>query len=317
MKSKLFFFLLIFSVQYLFAQDSLRVEPNSSTQIRLSAFVDKTETPLNRTVLLTVRLKWEGDLDRFDVHAFDNPIVQNFEIVGNASSNNVAAVNGANTSVQDYEFTLSPTNLGMGYVEGIIVTYTDIESDKDFRLTTNRIEIKVTDPIPEPGSKTWVWWILGIVFIAGVAAYVFIFLKQHKVEKQRRQELEAAAAIPLEEKYLSDLKSQVNLNDPTLDTNNAVSKITRLLRHFLNERYGTSGFEATTGEVLAEVENANFDERFISEVKQVLTGADMIKFSGSSANKAEVENMYTLVEANLQRSLRGELQRSEPEQIEE
>jgi hypothetical protein len=317
MKSKFIFYIFLFSVQFLFAQDSLKVEPDSAIQIRLSAFVDQTEAPLNRTVLLTVRLKWEGDLDRFDVHTFDNPIVQNFEIVGNASSNKVAAVNGVNTSVQDYEFTLRPTNLGMGYIEGIIVTYTDLTSDKDFRLTTNRIEVKVTDPIPEPGSKSWIWWIVGIVLVAGVAAYAFIILKQRKAEKKRRVELEAAAAIPMEEKYLSDLKSQVNLNDPTLDTNNAISKIIRLLRHFLNEKFSLSGLEATTGEVLTEMENKNFDERFINNIKQVLTNADMIKFSGGSANKTEVENMYTMVEASLQSSLRGELQKSEPEETEE
>lgn len=316
MKNRLAIFLLIFSVQFLFAQDSQRNESTSTTQIKLSAFVDKTETPLNRNVVLTVRLKWEGDLDRFDVHTFDNPIVQNFEIVGNASSNKVAAVSGANTSVQDYEFALRPTNLGMGYVEGIIVTYTDLTDDKDFRLTTNRIEVKVTDPLPDPGSKAWIWWVVGLILVAGVGAYAFIMLKQRNAEKQRQMELEAAAAIPIEEKYLSDLKSQVNLNDPALDTNEAISKISKMLRHFLNEKFALCGLEATTGEVLTEMENKQLDERFISEIKQVLTDADMIKFSGGSADKSKVENMYTLVEANLQRSLRGEL-KAEPEQIEE
>ena len=113
-----FVFLMLLASWTAQAQDSLRV---GGSGISLSAFVDKTEVPYNRLLVFTVHLEWSGELDRYEIHPFDNPIVQNFEIVGNASSNRVAVVAGEPTAVQEYTFTLKPESMGMGYIEGMIL----------------------------------------------------------------------------------------------------------------------------------------------------------------------------------------------------
>lgn len=308
------FYVLMNLILAVSAQDSSSTGITNSSQIKLSAFVNKTESPLNRPVLLTIRLEWKGDLDRFDVHPFENPITQNMEIDGNATSNNVAAVNGIATSVQDYEFTLKPTNLGMAYVEGVIVRYTDILTDKEYRLTTNRIEVKILDPLPEPGSKSWVLWLAVFLFIVAGTLFLFIRLKKQGEQRKQQQELEAFAAIPIEEKFLSDLKALVDFNGPNINVSIAVADVSRLLRHFVNEKFAVSGLEVTTEQVLQELLEKDLDERFINNVKEVLTKADIIKFTGGSSDKTELERLYTLVEANLQQSLRGEITKnSEPE----
>lgn len=309
MKKTLSVALLLFAVfpfQSLHAQDSLKTGYNDA-EIRLEAFVDKTECPLNRPVLLTIRLTWSGDQDRFKVHPFDNPILHNLEITGNATANRVGAVNGTVSSVEEHQFTLKPTNLGMAYVEGLIITYTDLETDKEYSLTTNRLEVEIVDPLPEPGSKMWMVWLALILVIVVAAVYVGIALKKKKEVAKKQAELEAAAAIPLEEKYLAQLKEAVNFNDPALDTGEAINRISKIVRHFLHEKFTVSGLEATTSEVLDELESLDPDQRFMNEIREVLTRADTIKYTGGHTDRAELERFYTLTESNLQRSLRGEL----------
>jgi hypothetical protein len=315
MKFRIFgFTTVVFLMALVFSVFAQNLSQSISSQIKLSAFVDKTESPLNRPITLTIRLEWIGDLDRFKVHPFDNPITQNLEIDGNASSNNVAAVNGVNKSVSDHEFTLKPTNLGMAYVEGVIVRYTDLTTDKEHSLTTNRIEVKILDPLPEPGSKLWMLWCAVIlVFFAGAILLILRIKKQQVSEHQK--ELDAIAAIPIEEKYLTELKSLVDFNGPNLNRGDAVSIVSRLLRNFVSEKFAVSGLEVTTEQVLQELAAKNLDARFLNDVKNVLTTSDKIKFTGGSSNKAELERLYTLVEASLQKSLRGELTKdSVPEQ---
>jgi hypothetical protein len=121
---------------------------DSAGGIQLTAFLDHVEVALNREAVLTLRLEWVGDLDRYEVYTPENPFVQNLTIIGNASANRVSQHDGKTHSLQEYTFRLKPTSLGMGYVEGMIIKYRDLLLDRDFRLTTNRLEIKITDPLP-------------------------------------------------------------------------------------------------------------------------------------------------------------------------
>ena len=277
------------------------------TGIKLSAFVEQNNVPLNRAATLVIRLEWFGDLDRYQTHPFDNPIVQNFEIVGSASSNKVAYVDGRKTAVHDYQFTLKPTTLGMGYIEGVILKYTDLNSDEDFSLSTNRIEVKVVDPLPEPGSKSWILWLFGIIFLASGIVVSFFIIRNKRAENQRRKEVEAAAAIPVEEIFLENLKKSIKLNNTDLDVAQGFSILSRLVRRFLKEKFNVGGLEATSESILAELDTMNADDRFINETHEILTTADRIKFSGGSGEKSELERSFTLFEAHLQKSLRGEL----------
>lgn len=291
-----------------FSQDSTKVAAlPTGGEIRLSASVDQTQVPLNRTVSFTVQLQWTGDLDKYEIHQFDNPLLENFEIVENSSANRVANVNGETRAIQEYEYTLKPKSLGMGYVEGLIITYTDMGNDKEYRLTTNRIDVKVTDPLPEPGSKSWILWVI-LIFVLVIVVVIFIRqAAKKKAEKKRQAELEAAASVPLEEQYLEKLKDAVDLSSPDLNVGDGFARLSRLLRLFLAEKFHVAGLEATTEDVITELHNKDLDDRFVNETAESLKKADLIKFSGGAGEKSDLERMYTLIESSLQKSLRGEL----------
>ncbi len=299
MKQKLIWWCVLFLSGFLFAQDSTGVKTESA--IKLSSSVDKTTVPLNRTVTYTIRLQWSGDLDRYEIHKFDNPILQNFKIVGNASSNRVLQERGKKQAITEYEYELKPTNLGMGYIEGIIIKYTDLETDRNYRLVSNRMEVKVEEPLPEPGSTRWLWVLLLFVVVA-VLVSVYVLVKRRQQKLQQRKQQQAENSIPTEQKLLDQLK-QMDLNDADLDMALAYTTITRLLKRYLAEKGVIPGVELTTGEIVEYLNNQETDTDFIDTIDEILKTADLHKFSGSAGDKHQIDRIYTLFEKMLQENM--------------
>ncbi len=271
--------------------------------IQLKASVDKTSVHLNRQVTFTLHCEWYGDLDRYEIHHFDNPIVENFEIVGNTNSNRVVNESGVKKAVQEFTFTLAPKSLGMGYIEGVIIKYTDLETDKEFRLTTNRIEVKVMDPLPEPGSIKWVYVVIPL-FVLGAMAALFYFLAKRKKKRLAEKHCEV---VPVEQTILTQLEEGLDLDGPQLEVSEGIAFLSKLLRKFLREKFEIAGPVSITDDVVKVLHERGLDTRFVNDVGEILARSDVIKFSGESAEKSELERFYTLFEGMLQKSLRGEL----------
>jgi hypothetical protein len=291
MKSPLYRFVLysLLITWTVHAQDSLRVAEGN---IRLSSFVDLTRVPFNRTLLFTVQLEWHGELDRYQIHPFENPIVQNFEIIGNASSNRVAVADGEPTAVQEYTFTLKPISMGMGYIEGIIIKYSD--RIKDYRLTTNRIEVEVIDPLPEPGSKSWLLWLLIPLLLFTAAVIVWGFLKRKRAREMTLASEKAAHAVSPERRYLDELKT-IDLLDPGLDIAESFSRISRILRCYIRDKFDIPALEITTEETAGALVEKEMDAKFVAETE----------FSGRRVDKSELERVYTLLEESLKKFMQS------------
>jgi len=310
------FYLLIVSFifsTFVFSQNSVQTDSSLIKSSRfesgiiLSAQVDKNKVPFNRTLVLLVQLKWYGNLDKYQIHQFDNPILNNLEIIANSSANKVSTENGENIAVHEYSFTLQPQSLGMSYIEGIIIKYTDLDTDTEYSLTTNRIEVKVIDPLPESGNKIWILWLFLLFVLIWVVFVVFSKVKKRRAEQLRKAQEEAEKAIPLEEKYLKEFKTLLDLNDATIDIGKSFSLLSRFLRKFLKEKFNIPAEVTTTEDVMNELNNQKIDERFTKDMKDILTTSDIIKFSGSNVDKSELERIYSLIESSLHKSLRGEI----------
>ncbi|MEE4312223.1 MAG: BatD family protein, partial [candidate division KSB1 bacterium] len=128
------------------AQDSLSTAP---PDIRVIARVSTKEVPLNRSVIFTVQVEWAGDLARYEISEIENPEVRNFKIMSNSSADRREMENNVQKAVKTFEFGLAPEELGMGYIEGVIIKYLDVETGDGKHLITNRLEVKVVDPLPE------------------------------------------------------------------------------------------------------------------------------------------------------------------------
>ncbi|NOY78446.1 MAG: protein BatD [Calditrichaeota bacterium] len=302
MKQRILFPLLVFLFVFhtTFAQDSLKVAQQPAPEnITVSTQVDRTTVPLNRTLTLHVSLVWQGDPDRYEIIDFENPALTNFEITGTSTSNKTEVVNGQVITHRDYDFILKPRELGMGYVEGVIVKYKDRVSGKEHSLVTQRISLKVVDPVPESHSSThWpatVLYAALVIIFAGILWFFLIY------RKSKKPVLEIEEIPPLEETYLKNLKEQITFENP--DLKNGFSKLSKLLRSYLSEKFNLPAKQATTQELLKDMQNRAMDEKLISQTKEVLSVADEINFSGGSGSREELEKIYGTVESILERYL--------------
>ncbi len=271
----------------------------SEEGIKVSAFAEKPSVPFNRTVQVTIRLEWFGDLDRYEITDVENVTAQNLEVVANSSANKVAVVDGRNLAIHDFQYTLKPVSLGMGYVNGLTIRYTDASNQKQYRLFTNRVEIKVLDPVSEPGSRLWIVYVLALLAVAAVAGYAILMMKKKKALELARLQAEAEKNRPVEELYLATLKEQIPLDRNDLDIGEALSRLSKLVRKYWAEKYGMPGLEATTAQFLAGLKTQKMEERVTREVQEILETADVAKFSGTNADRPTLERLYTLFEFQL------------------
>ena len=121
-----------------------------TTKIEISAKIEAIQVALNRTTKLYVTLSWIGGPDRYSITNFDNPVLTNFDIVGTSTVNRTEVINRQTHVFKDYIYTLQPRDLGMGYVEGVIVKCRNLVLERDVNLVTQRISIEITDPIRVP-----------------------------------------------------------------------------------------------------------------------------------------------------------------------
>lgn len=311
MKVKIIIFLFagILTCSTLYAQtsspDSAVLEPPDqiSSGIKMKASVSSKEVPLNDTLIFTIQVEWFGELSRYEISEVEDPVVRNFTIQSNSSSDRREMIDGEMQAIKTFEFELIPLELGMGYIEGVIVKYIDTKTGEGKHLVTNRLEVKVIDPVPEPGSKKGlIKWV--ILFLILIVLGVAIFWGQKKrIEKKRRQEEEAAAMAPIEEDYLKQLKASIPINNPDLNLKQGYSQLSVLLKKYLSEKYGLSATTAISEEIIQGLKQNDVPESLINNTQEILNKTDIIKFSGSDGERAELERLYTLYEDMLDRNL--------------
>lgn len=292
------------NITNLFAQDSAKTSlPSQDSGIKVSASVSTKEVPLNRSLKFTIQVEWFGDLKRYEISEVENPATRNFKITSNSSSDRRELVNGKLKAIKTFEFELVPEELGMGYIDGVIVKYIDTETGEGKHLITNRLDAKVIDPIPEPGSKTWlIKWIILAIIIAGLAVAIILWLRKKAEEKRKKAEL--TPLVPIEEDYLQELKNSVLLESPDLDIKNAFSTISLVFRKYLATRYNFGATNAITEEIIATLKQNEIAESLINNTQEILNTCDVAKFSGSEGQKADLERVYTLVEDLLNKNLK-------------
>lgn len=282
------------------AQDTTVVDIEST--IGLSAEVDKKEVPLNRQVICSVTVEWIGDIKRYQISEIENPVVQNFEIIKTSAADRRLSEGGVAKAARIYEFILQPKSLGMGYIENVIVKYIDNETGEGESLITPRINVKVIDPVAEPGSKNWIikWILLAFVVLA---IFIFLWNWQKKIKERKRKEAEAVKVVPLEDEYLTQLRESANLNSPDIRINEAFWLLSKITRKYLSQKYQIPALESTTEKIIAELSDFNLDQTMLNNIQEILAVSDVAKFAGSEGNRNELDRTYTLLEAILERNL--------------
>jgi hypothetical protein len=296
-------FLVIFSMPgFPQSLDTSAVTPQIPTgAIIASVQVDRKEVPQNFTVKFILKISWQGDLQRYEIKKVDQPVLTNLEMVGSSASNWVGEVAGVKQAIKTYEFILKPVSLGMAYIDGMIVDYHDKMYDEPHSLVTNRLEVKVIEPLAEKSNRVLVLTVSGILFLIIVSGGTMMLIKR-KREREAELRNKVITIAPPEDKYLEELSQGVDLKSH--NAGEAFSALSKILRRYLSERYHIPALEVTTHEITSELSKLAVSEKIIEQVQEALQSCDVAKFSGGQAESGALDRAYTLVEDILNRNKR-------------
>ena len=275
-------FLLVVYADYLHGQGS-----SVQNELTVTAEISQASIPLNQILPFTVRVEWGGSPERYSITAVENPSVTNFAIVSSSASNRVEYRDGEQYSVRIYEFGLQPAELGMGYIESIIVEYTEGDSGATKRAMTQRLGVKITERIPEPGEETSLVYILiaaGAILV-GVSGF-YLRRRRGPAEKDGREE---EVRLSPEEKTLGEMK---RAREEVGDFREGIAQLTRLLNRYLSTKFDINAGALTIDDLIRTLSENGMDESEAEKLKDVSERTDTLKFSGQNVDRGTYEMIF-------------------------
>ncbi len=301
MKRQLTWFSLVFFVcsTVLFAQsvDSTHTTSPRPQQINLRTFVESSRVPLNRPVIFHIELSWLGDLNQYQIEPLEQPILTNLLLEGSGSENRIEPLeSGEVRAVKAITYRLKPLEMGMAYIDGIVVKYINQETGEENQLSSQRVMVEIVDPIPEPGAGPWkslLYIILFAIFFAVVGYFLIIFFKK------RRQAEQEPVPVPLPEEYLNRLAQEVDPRGTNLSE--MVDKMARIFRSYLDQEFHIRARESSTSEIIEKLRQAEIDEQDLISLHGVLERLDVIRFAHRPVDPSEFSQIYGVIETFLRK----------------
>jgi len=295
LKTSLFFICMLASVSIAqTGQDTL------TSEIQLRTFIDSENVPLNREAIYHIELRWKGDLSRYKISEILEPTVSNLATRGSGSSNKVNTTpDGSLISVKEITFYFKPLEIGMAYIDGVTIKYTDKIKERDESLISSRIGVKIIEPLPEADeNEVFSTLMFGLILVLLVGCILYLFFRYKK--KQREAEENALSEIKetAEEKYLRLLKETIHMN--TDNAKDSLNDLTHLLNGYLTERYHFPVSNLSANDLLAALKEKNLSEESIARINDYYTKANLVKFAGEAVEDSEFHRLYDTVELVLE-----------------
>ncbi len=142
-------------------------------------------------------------------------------------------------------------------------------------------------------------YIIGFVMVSIISVLLYFW---HKKRKSRPQEIKIIVSKELPHvialRSLDELKS--NKLWQSGNTKEYYTKLTDIMREYIEKRFGISALEQTSYEILTVLKNESTIKREVYEkLKQMLTLADFVKFAKAKPipveNEKNIENAYLFV----------------------
>lgn len=148
-------------------------------------------------------------------------------------------------------------------------------------------KLAIADQVSEEkisGGNNWLWYAAGGMILLLILVFLLIF---------RRKQLKAAPQEPvwiIAVNRIADLKR--NLRERKITPENAIIRLTDVVRHYLEKQFSLRAERQTTPEFLESLrrDNGPLDVEQRRFLREFLSSADMVKFARLSADEALFEN---------------------------
>lgn len=147
------------------------------------------------------------------------------------------------------------------------------------------------EELEEDTSSAWIWWLVGAaVLLLAIIIYLYIRFRRTGTLSP------FAKPVPIYQQALKKLDKLEKQNLPAKGkTKEYYTRISDILRKYLNKQFGIKTLEKTTAEILHSVDNSEQVAAYGDTLKSVLETSDFVKFA--KVTPSEVENSRCMQES--------------------
>ncbi|MCR4319248.1 MAG: hypothetical protein NUV74_02795 [Candidatus Brocadiaceae bacterium] len=285
-----------------FAQKSNDTE--NRVLVEAIASVDKDEVTIGDKIKFVILVKYKGDITLQFPEVGEQIGVFTIKETGIAES---PKREKDGYSVAERNYVLNSYEIGRQMIPSLKIKYKSIQGDGDVATNEVIIDIKgvikegelsgdikdIHPPVDVPTSiKRLILWIsvgLGALLLSGVIyGLVYKFRKLSKIQGQqfiRRTPHEIAYEL-LERLSKEDLIAKGLVRE-------YYYRITNILRHYIEARFGLLAPERTTEEFLTEMAHTNqLDATHKILIREFLERCDMVKYAKYGPSNVEIKETY-------------------------
>ncbi len=183
----------------------------------------------------------------------------------------------------------------MAYVDGVTITYEDIQSGKTESLISARIGVKITDPLPDPSENSGFGNLVSILAIVGMAALAVYFFMRFKRRQREQQELALHEVVEtIEEKYLRMLKETIHLS--SANYKDSLSDLAHLLSGYMSERFQIQPLSLNEKELNTVLNETELSGESLSKIIDFYSRVNLVRFAGEAATETDFHQLYDTVE---------------------
>jgi len=290
---------LLFIIQFSVAaqtSDTTAVSEIEPVTIRLRTFVEANKVPLDRKVEFNVELSWIGELSRFHIDPLEQPVLTNLVMEGSGSANKLEPLsNGKFRAVKTIMYQFIPLELGMAYIDGMVIRYRDQITGEEDQLISQRVQVEIVDPVSSgngSGFRAIIYIILLIIFFGSM---IFFIIKY--IQKRRRAATTVPVKICLPQEYLNRISQEIDTNSTNLAEMSI--KLSSMFREYLSRDFQISAKEGSTKEIMENLSSKGIHPAEIEKLRTLFEKLDLVKFAGEEIDPAEFSNVYGTVETFL------------------
>jgi len=293
---------LVLSKDITFAQKSNDTENRAF--VEATAHVDKSEVTIGDKIKFRIQVKYKDDI------AIQFPEVG--EQIGVFTINEIGLAETPKREKNEYliverDYVLSSYEIGRQTIPSLKIKYKGSHGDGEVATSEVTIDIKgvlkegemsgdikdILPPVDVPTSfKRLILWIsvgLGVLLLSGIIyGLVYKLNKRSKIQEQtfiKRMPHEIAYEL-LERLSKEDLIAKGLVRE-------YYYRITNILRHYIEDRFGLLAPERTTEEFLTEMAHTNqLDTTHKILIREFLERCDMVKYAKYGPSNLEIKETY-------------------------
>ena len=288
------------------------ISSSIAQEVKITSSFDSTRIFIGDQIKFTVTVDQPSNL-RLTLPVFKDTLCKNIEIISGPRIDSISSQNGRVKIIQKYLITsfdsgryqVQPVFAETKNEGGLKRFYSDYSILKVLRVKIAPADTtaKIFDIIKPYKARVTIGEVLPWLLIAAITG-VLIWTALRFLRKLKKSKTGIETFIPTDPAHVIAFRELESLENEELwqkgEIKKYYTKLTEILRQYLENRFRVYSLELTTAETLESLVKTGFKkDGSYNNLKTVLTGADLVKFAKynpvASDNESHFQNSWNFV----------------------